>query len=260
MSFLENYKLEMYMKDKYPQYALLTAGLVLLLLMIVRSFNLAYPISVTNTTRSAELSVVGEGKVDVTPDTAYVDVGVAVDNAQTVEAAQRQIDTANNKILEAMTTLKIPKNNIKTSNYSVYPNYNYDNNQNKITGYSGNVTISVKLADIQLVSKVIEDSTRAGANQIQGVRFAVEDPDKYREQARNEAIKNAKEQASRLSKELGIRLGGVVNIIESNPGGYVPLYDKMESRAMNAGGAGAPVIETGSQTITSVVTLYFEKK
>jgi uncharacterized protein YggE len=248
------------MKDTYPKYALFTGGLVLLVLLLIKLFNLSYPVEITNTSRTSELSVVGEGKVDVTPDTAYVDVGVTVSNAATVDAAQNQIDGVNNKIIAAMDKLKIPKANIKTSNYSVYPNYDYDNGQNRVSGYNGNVTISVKLSDTKLTSSVITEATKAGANQVQGVRFAIENPDKYREEARNEAIKNAKEQASRLSKELGIRLGGVVNIIESSPSRPVPMYDTASMKAGMGGNAENAVVETGSQTITSVVTLYFEKK
>ena len=151
---------------------------------------------------------------------------------------------------------------MKTTNYSVYPNYVYDNNVNRITGYNGNVTVTVKTSDTSLVSKIISEGTQAGANQVQNVRFSVENPAKYREEARNIAIKNAKEQANKLSKELGISLGKVVNIVESNPDSNV-VYDRMMADtplASGRGGGGGPQVEPGSQTIYSVVTLYFEKK
>src|SRR3990167_3140120 len=228
-------------------------------LFVVKIFDISYPVQITNTSKSTEFSVVGEGKVEVVPDVAYVDLGITVNNAATVESAQSQIDKTNNAIIEAMTKLNIPKKNIKTSNYSIFPSYRYDEGADTITGYSGNVTITIKTNDIQSVSQIIQSATAAGANQVQNTRFEVEDPGKYRADARNKAIENAKKQAQDLASSLGIKLGRVVNIVEYSPGGggIVPVYSK--DSAMGLGGGGEPSLEPGSQNITSVVTLYFEK-
>jgi uncharacterized protein len=232
---------------------------VFVLLVLIRVFNISYPVSVTTTTKSTELSVVGEGKVEVVPDTANIDVGISVNNVGTVEQAQQQITKTNDAIITAMKALNIPKENIKTSNYSIYPNYIYEANQNRQSGYNGNVTISIKVKDVKLASRVIEEATKAGANQVQGTNFVVENPQKYREEARSKAIANAKEQAQKLAKDLNIKLGKVVNVVEFSPSTVVPMYDSANYMKGGAGGGG-PMIETGSQTITSVVTLYFEKR
>ncbi len=232
--------------------------IVLAALYLIKVLDISYPLTVTSTTKSTELSVVGEGKVDVVPDTAFVDVGVTVSNAPTVEAVQQQIDATNNKIIDAMKKLGIKKEDIKTSNYSVNPNYSYERQTNTISGYNGNVTISIKLKNTDLSAKAVEEATKAGANMVSGVRFTVDDPDKFRELARDAAIKNAKDQAKKLAQKLGIKLGKVVNIVESNQNTSPIMFDN--ARAVGLGGAAPPQIEPGSQTITSVVTLYFEKK
>jgi len=241
----------------------ITIALVFLFTLLVASFlRLSLPVSVTTTMKSSELSVVGEGKVDVVPDTAYVDVGITVSNVPTVQEAQKNIDTTNNKIIAAMKSLGIPKENIKTSNYSIYPEYRYEGTENKISGYNGNVTISIKVKNVELASKVSEEATKSGANQVQGSRFVVENPEKYREEARKKAIANAKDQAAKLGKDLNIKIGRVSNIVESNGSGEpFPMYDaKMSSvQAFGGGNPAGPALEPGSQTITSVVTLYFEK-
>lgn len=234
-------------------------AVIVIALFVVKTFDISYPLTVINSTKSSELAVVGEGKLDVTPDTAYIDAGITVDNRATVAAVQQTINTVNNDIIEALRGLGIEKSDIKTSNYSVYPNYNYDNNVNTINGYNGNATIEVKVRSIEMVSQVIEEVTAAGANQIQGVRFVIDKPEDFREQVREMAIKNAKEQAEKLAKDLGINLGKITNIVESTPqtGIVYPMYD----RAMEGvGGGGAPIVEQGTQTLTSVVTLYFEKR
>lgn len=235
---------------------------IVLALFIIKFFDISYPITVVNTTRSSELAVVGEGKVEVTPDTAYVDAGITVDKASSVTEAQKKINEINNKIINALKGISIEKADIKTSNYSINPNYLYENNENKVDGYNGNVTVEIKVRDPQLASQVIEAVTTAGANQIQGSRFVVDKPELYREEARNLAIKNAKDQATKIAKDLGIKLGKVTNIIEASPDrSALPVYAKSSADSMMiGGGGGGPIIEQGSQTLTSVVTLYFEKK
>ncbi len=239
--------------------AILTFFFIMVLgLALINGLGLSVPLSVTTTQRASELSVVGEGKVDVVPDTAYIDVGVTVNDAATVKEAQQSIDKTNNAIVAAMTKLGVKKADIKTSNYSVYPNQVFEGSTSRITGYNGNVTITIKVNDTQKASQVIAAATTAGANQIQGTRFVVEDPQKYRVEAREKAIANAREQAQKLAKDLDIKLGKVVNIVEYSPSSEVPMYS--ESMKAGLGGGGGPQIEAGSQTINSVVTLYFEKK
>ncbi len=264
------------------QTALSVATVVFVFLFLVKIFNISYPFEhrVINTTESSELSVVGEGKVEVVPDTAYVEAGITVSRAATAELAKEQMSKVNNAIIAALKDLGIKKEDIKTSNFSIYPEYEYgdlpvmpmtesssagsepaviSNPRSRIAGYSGNASVSVKIRKTDQASQVIERVTAAGANQVSGARFTVDNPERFREEARNKAIANAKEQAEKLSKSLGIRLGRVTNFIESgdtNPyyarGGVAMSADAKESTP--------PTIEEGTQTITSTVTLFFERK
>lgn len=208
----------------------------------------------------SNLSVVGEGKIDVVPDTSTIQAGIVVTNAPTVDDAQKQIDDVNNKIVDSLKKLGIPKQDIKTSNYSISPSYNYDGGRNQITGYNGNANVTITIKQQNILSQVTGAVTKAGANQVYGAQFSIEHPEKFREQAREKAIANAKEQAKKLAQSLGLTLGRVVNIVESTPGQPIPMALTRESGGLG-GAAGAPVqIEPGSQTITSTVTLYFETK
>lgn len=250
------------LNDRPTGVVLFAAIVVLISLFVIKSFNISFPVTLTSVTQSGELSVVGEGKVDVIPDVAYINVGITVNNKPSVNEARAGIDTVNNKIIESLAGLGIAKKDIKTNNYSVNPNYIYENNESKINGYNGNANLSIKVTDTEMVSKVIEAASASGANEIQGTSFTVDKPEKYREEARNKAIANAKEQASKLTQSLGIKLGKITNIVESNGGNPVmPMYAKdMAVSSGFGGGGGSPSIEPGSQTITSVVTLYFEKR
>lgn len=238
-----------------------TLVVVALFLYLIKFFDISYPLKVTVSNTPQDLAVVGEGKVEVIPDTAYVDVGVTVNNSVTVEEARGKIDKINTLLIAAVKKLGIDPKEIKTTNYSVYPTYTYENNTNRITGYDGNATITVKTKKKDSVPLIIEAATEAGANQINNTRFVVDNPALYREEARAKAIQNAKDQAEKIAKSLGIKLGKVTNVVESLSGGSNPsplMYAKMSDSGM--GGGGAPSLESGSETVTSTVTLYFEKK
>jgi len=238
---------------------LLFLGVVIAFLFVIKTFDIGYPLHVSLSSANTELAVVGEGRVDAVPDTAYVDVGVTVNNSLTAEEAKNKIDKINSKIAEVVKTLGISQKEIKTTNYSVYPTYSYDNNTSKIIGYDGNATLTIKTKQTELVSQIIEAATKAGANQINNTRFVVDDPALYREAARDKAIKNAKEQAQKLAKSLGIKLGRVVNVVESLNNGSSPL-PLMSAKFDSMGGGEGTTLEAGAETITSTVTLYFEKR
>jgi uncharacterized protein YggE len=241
-----------------------TAGvcvIILAFLWLVNVLDISYPLTIVTTTRSSELSVVGEGKIEAIPDTAYVEVGISIVGATTTQEAQNKIDKINNAIIENVKKLGIQKEDIKTSNYSIYPDYSYEANVNKIKGYNGSVSLSIKVKDKKITSQVIEEATKAGANQVNGLRYAIENPNSLREKARQKAIDNAKLEAEKLAKTLGIKLGKIINIVESGSSNDViqPMY-ATKSLGMGGGAESAPVLEEGSQTIYSTVTLYFERK
>ena len=255
-----------------------TKQMTVLLIEIVGAFflmqalNIQLPIHITLNSSVAnspsELAVVGEGKVDAVPDTANIQVGITVDNASTVEIAQQKISTVHTALVASLQKLGVQEADIKTSNYSITPNYSYDisptslrpNTQSKITGYNGNATLSIKTKKTDIAGQIIDEATKVGANQVGNINFTVDQPDVYREAAREKAIANAKDQAAKLAKSLGIRLGKVTNMVESNTGEIQPYYAMKTMDSLPAAGGGAPALETGTQTVTSTVTLYFEKQ
>lgn len=230
-------------------------------LFLINFLNISFPVSMTTTSRSSELAVVGEGKIDISPDTAYVDAGIYVNNVKTVQEAQDKITSVNNAIITSMQGLGVKKEDIKTSNFSINPDYLYESGRNQIRGYSGNATVTVKTTNLALVAQIIVAATTAGANQVQGARFTIDNPQTYREQVREKAITNAKEQAKKLASTLGIKLGKITNIVESTPDSIMyPYMAKSAPMALEGMADAQAIIEPGTQTLTSTVTLYFEKR
>jgi uncharacterized protein YggE len=264
--------------------------MVFLLLVAIRVFHISYPVDlrIAYSTQTSELSVVGEGKVDVVPDTAIIDAGISVSRAATAERAKTELSTVNNAIIAGLKRLGIKKEDIKTTSFNITPEYDYNliplndrvgdpavesltpdkpiinpNPRSRIVGYNGSASVTVKIRNKDLVTQAIENVTQAGANNVSSERYVVDNPAKFREEARNKAIANAKEQAKKLAKELGIKLGRVTNFIESG-GGY-PYYASSDTlgfapQQMGMKQSVAPELEEGTQTVTSHVTLFFEKE
>lgn len=234
----------------------LTIFLIIFSLYLIKIFDISYPLTIVSTSKTSELSVVGEAKMEITPDTAYVSLGITA-KEKTVKQVQDKINQVNNDLINELKNLGIKKEAIKTTNYSIYPDYDYTSGQ-KIIGYMGNVSLQVKLKNFDLINKTLEIAEKVGVNQINGVNFAVEKPEIYREKVREKAIENAKIQAQKLAKVLGIKLGKITNIVEATPNQPISYLKTMPVGMETQ--TTSPVIEPGVETISTVVTLYFEKK
>lgn len=228
-------------------------------LSAIQYLDISYPMEIMTSSRSTELSVVGEGKIEAIPDTAVLQVGISVDKEASVEDAQAKINEVHNEIVKGMKGMGIPEENIETSQYNVYPYSEREIGQPD--GYSANAIVSIKTHDITQVNLMIEIATRAGANTVQGVQFSIDDPAQLRNRARNKAIENATAEAQNLANQLGIKLGKVTNIVESGNNPIQPYAMEMSAKSFEGDASlPSPDIQAGSQTITSTVTLFFEKK
>ena len=212
------------------------------------------PISSVVSQKQDFFTVSGEGKVTVVPDTAIVDLGITV-NRPTVKAAQSEANSVINVITQAVKDLEVAAKDIKTSNYSVYPQYD----QNRITGYQVNISLTVTVREIDKVNQVIDTATAKSANTVGRIQLTVDEDKKKQllQEAREEAVKEAKEKAVSLAKAAGITLGKIINVVESPTGFPRPIYAK---EMMAVGGGGDTQIQPGSTDISTSVTLFYETR
>lgn len=213
-----------------------------------------YVTSVT-TQKNTTFDVSGEGSVFVVPDVARVSVGISA-NAPTVKGAQDQMNAAINKVSQAVKALGVDSKDIQTTNYNINPTYDYTAGSQKITGYSASTNLSIKVRKIEKVNNVIDAATQAGANQVGGVSFDVDDKTKAENDARQKAIADAKSKAETAAKEGGFSLGRLINYSENSQSPILP-------RAMAVGAVGkadsnATQVETGTNEIKISVTLSYE--
>jgi uncharacterized protein YggE len=176
-----------------------------------------------------------------------------------VQTAQQQVNTISNQITEQIKSLGVDAKDIKTTNYSVHPQYDYTNGSQRVTGYTVNTNIQIKLKPIDKANDAIDLATKAGANQVGGIQFTVDD-EKQKElerEARQKAIDDAKQQAADLASAAGINLGRIIDVRESsqnNPGPY-PVMMRAE---LDTAEKEETQLNPGENKITSTVTLSYE--
>ncbi|MEK7193399.1 MAG: SIMPL domain-containing protein [Patescibacteria group bacterium] len=206
------------------------------------------------------ISVSAEGKAFVIPDIAETSFSVVSRGQDPAQLA----DMNNKKITSAINFVKsqgIDAKDIKTAGYYLSPDYQYtpETQRSIITGYTLTQTVSVRIHDFSKIAAILGGLPPLGINQIGGLNFTVDEPEKFLAEARADAFKKARAKAISLVAQNGVRLGKVINIGESQGGGPMPYYAKsLDGR----GGAAAPeialpTIEPGQQELNLQVSVTY---
>jgi uncharacterized protein YggE len=118
--------------------------------------------------------------------------------------------------------------------------------------YTATNNVEVTIRDLDRAGQVLSAATSAGANQLYGIRFEIEDPAPLQAEARKKAVEDARARAERLAQLAGVKLGPAVSIVELDGGGSGP----MPMMAMARADAAAPV-ERGELTISTTVQIVY---
>jgi len=206
----------------------------------------------------AVVNVNGQGRVTAPPDTASVTVGVDVTEA-TLDAAQAEATRQATAIIDAARSQDIAEDDIQTVNFSVTILREYDNegNPGEIQGYQVSNQVNVIMRDIDAVGDVLDAVVAAGANNIYGISFYIEDTTAAASQARIAAVDDARTKADELAAAAGMSVGRVLSISESYAPGPMPQVFESAAGDMAAGRAAAP-IQPGTTEVYVDVQMSFE--
>lgn len=205
--------------------------------------------------RKNSITISGEGKVQAKPDIAMVSLSV-LSEATTVAAAQKDNTEKMNKIIKAMKDTGIDEKDLKTTNYSINPKYQYISGKSIIIGYEVNQTLEVKIRNLDKISSVLSSGAELGANQIGGLTFTFDDSEGLKAEARKKAIENARQKAKILADDLDVDLVRIISFSESTNEPPIPFYAE---RAFGIGGGGeTPSIEAGQNEIAASVAITYE--
>lgn len=237
-----------------------TVLFIFLGLFLYTTFFGAIPFSVTSiqTNKDNLFQVTGEGEATAIPNKADISFGVTKTSTRIADA-QTQVNTAINAILSELKKQGIAEKDIKTTNYSVYPDYDYAGGRNSIRGYTVTQQINVKVKPIDKVNTVVDLITQNGANMVGGISFSLDDNErkKLQQEARRQAVDAAKEKAQSLAALAGIKLGRIVDVQEGFAA-QPPIY-RTTLEAPAAGGDQTN-ITPGENTISITITLSYETR
>ena len=197
----------------------------------------------SDTTLTRYITVVGNGSVSLSPDIARVNIGAEA-NAATVAEAKAEVDRQIAAILDTLSTLGVEAKDIQTSSYNIHferepypPVLREEGMPGDAGGYRVSSTLNVTVRNVDNIASVLDAVVEAGANQVYGVYFTVDDDTQWQSDARIAAVADAKSRAQELAGLAGVELGQVLSVSEVIGGGPSPM-PVMAERAVGMGGGG----------------------
>ncbi len=200
------------------------------------------------------IKVGGVGTITVTPDTASVRVGAVITDPS-LKAALRQVDQRMNAVIAALKDSGVPAEQMKTIDYRVEVNRNYERPSRPITGYTVSHKLRFSVTPIARVGDLLSLVVETGANSMDNVEFTIADQSEAIRQARSMAMADARSRAQQLADDGNLELGDPLRIVEGEDDEPFErgTYMLMESRS-----AAPPTIEAGQQSIEMTVSVIYE--
>jgi len=207
---------------------------------------------------NALLTISAEGKSARAPDIAQFSAGVT-SMGKTAGQAMAANAAAMSRVVAALKAAGVAPRDIQTSNLSLSPSFEDgprpDNKPPRIVGYQASNTVAVRARDLARLGTIIDSLVTAGANQVNGPDFGLDQPDAAMDEARSAAMKAARARADLYSRAAGLKVLRVLSISES--GGYMPQPRVfMTAKAMDA--AAASPVESGEVATNVTVNVQYE--
>lgn len=215
------------------------------------------------------VTVSAEGQATLAPDVARVSFTVER-TAPAVADAQAAATTQINDAIKSVKDQGVDEKDVRTLSYTISPQYAYPNpcapgmacpaySSPKVTGYQVAQTIEVKVRDLTKVGDLLAGLGKLQVQNLSGPAFALDDPTAGYAAARADAIEKARAEAKELAKELGVRLGKVVNFNESSGGYPYPMMSYAMGGAMREDAVkSTPDVPAGENTYSVSVSITYE--
>lgn len=234
--------------------------LVVAALLLCAGFT-GFAAAASDETGDRTISVSGTGTVTTNPDTAVVSLAVISENVD-VKVAQQDNAARMSSVIDALKSLGLSSDDLKTTGYSVYPVYDdtYASSislDKTVKYYRVTNTLQVTLKDITLAGTVLDTAVGAGADQVNYISFTLSDEkqQELRSQALTAAVTQARTDADVVAQAIGVDIIGVSTV--SVGSSYVP-YTVSESYSLKAASADSITpIETDTIDVTASVYISY---
>ena len=159
------------------------------------------------------ISVTGVGRILIRPDVADLTLGITVERTRAREAG---VDAAEymTAVVAALRAAGVAETDIQTSMVSLQPVYDWNSTPQRITGYTSDNIVRVTVRDLSTAGAVIDAAVDAGATNVSGISFRVDDQTAAERQARTAAMVDARAKADALAGAGDVRITGVITISE----------------------------------------------
>ncbi|MDC9588123.1 oxidative stress defense protein [Xenorhabdus sp. XENO-10] len=220
-------------------------SLVLVTIMALGSLS-CMTASAADSLSVPHISISGNAIVKAAPDMATLIIYVS-ETQKSAADAKKKVDARVAKYFGFLKNSGIEKKDIDAANLRTQPEYRYEQKMGKssITGYKASRSVEVKVHKLDKLNVLLDGALKAGLNEISSVQFSVDNPQRYRDEARQKAIQNAIQQATVLAKGFSGKLGPVYSINYRAPEAVpVPMSRLKYQTALMAASASDSASET----------------
>ena len=214
------------------------------------------PVFANGVSQITTVQVTGNSQIEIAPDIAKISLSISTINPD-LEQAKNENTQSGNQVFAKLKEQGITDQQIKTEAYRIETIYSYENNKlPKLTGYKVVNSIEVTTS-VENVGILVNELTNVGANEINSIRFEKAHETEVKNQALNDAVKDALKKAEVIANALDKHVSAVTVVNESGIS-YNPIV--VNSRAFKAASmdAGAPPIAAGKITVSATVQVTVE--
>ena len=232
---------------------------VFVLALLVSACGTAIPVASNPAAAAPQrtISVAGTGTAYLTPDIAYLYLGVHTEKLTAAEAVAENNDQTET-VIQALRDFGVAANDIRTTNFSIWPIDKYDPSTGAPSGeksYAVDNTVYVTVRDLETLGDLLDTVVQAGANTVNSIQFDVADRDEALAEARAEAVRDAGEKAQELATAAGVELGELQSVSFPNLQNY-PIFDGRGGGGVAAEAAAVP-IQPGQLTFDVTVNVTY---
>jgi uncharacterized protein YggE len=200
--------------------------------------------------------VVGSAEVKVSPDRAVIELGVQKQNAN-AGAAKRAADAAARKILAALHANGVDEKDVQTTYLSLQPE-SYTKKGVRVSYFEAQQTMAITVRDLGRLDSLLEAIIQAGGNRIDSIVYETSELRKYRDQAREMAVKAAREKAIALAQALGQEVGKAHSIEEMPEPQYASVQVNANAFEYSPERTRGSSLAAGQKTVTASVVVSFD--
>ena len=198
------------------------------------------------------IAVNGTGETRISADTAVISLGVSARDKDVLKA-QQTVNENIAAIRQALLDIGVAEENINTDYMSIYAIYDYNEDVEKVQAYNASTTLAVKVTDIDIVGRLIDEAFAAGANTLNGISFSAADTDDARNESLKAAVAEARAKAEVLAEASGLKITGIETISEGNVYSYDNSVSNFSAKRMEeATDAGFGTVVQAAKLIVSV--------